>query len=335
MGLTLGLIGCGGISSAHIDAIGQLGGRATIALTVDPDAAAAERAAAKCDAVAFSDWSDAVAAIDAGQPSVDGLIVAAPPSVREPIVAAALERQIPLLLEKPLAHTCQAAERINTLSRSAPCTPIHVAYCHRFTPAMVEMRRMIEAGRIGQPLRFENVFASWHPKMERAWMSEPALSGGGVFIDTGSHSIDLFHFLLGPCRVSAAVLSRPWTGRGSATATVLVRGGDADAPIAGCIASSWREPERFTVDVVGSSARLRYDFAKPTSLQQWNIDGTHETIEVAGHERRFRDQMAAFLNAIEGADAGPLATLADGLAVAKVIADVEPSVDPAPARALA
>jgi len=198
---------------------------------------------------------------------------------------------------------------------------------------VVRMRQLIDEGRIGRPLRYENVFASWHPTMRRAWMSDPALSGGGVFIDTASHSVDLFHFLLGPCEVEAAVLDHPWPGRGPATATTLVRGGDADAPVAGWIASGWHEPERFTVDVAGSAGRLHYDFGQPTALTFQGIDGTHELLEVDHHDRRFRDQLAAFADALEGGDPGALADLDDGLAVARVIDSVERAATPSPVDA--
>jgi predicted dehydrogenase len=245
-------------------------------------------------------------------------VLCTPPSVREDVVAAALENGIAVLVEKPLAESEAHARRMMELAAAFPDVVTASAYCHRFTPAVREMMRRAESGDIGRVVRWENVFACSIPDMGDRWMSDPAVSGGGSLIDTGCHSLDLFQYMQGGLEPVAAVFDRNWAGRGESGATSLVR--SPATGVAGVIMNGWLEPARFLVTLVGEEGLLTYDYEKPTELFRTSVAGERSTIEVETHDVRFARQLEAFVDAVAGAARDEnLATFADGLAVAQAV----------------
>lgn len=318
----LAIVGGGGISRAHVHAAKASNGALVISAVVDPAETARKAVADATGARPFPNIEDLLAA-EGDKRTLDGVVVCTPPSVRQPIVQAALENGISVLAEKPIAHTLASARQLTDLAARYPKTTAVVGYCHRFVPAVQEMKRRIENGSLGQLLRFENTFACSIPGMKDRWMSDPAISGGGSFIDTGCHSLDLYYYLFGEAKVVGATLHREWKGRGESNATVLLRGTGDFAGVAGVIQSGWLEPARFTVTVVGTKGLLAYDYDKPTTLLHVPSDGAAETIPVESHEIRFDRQLAAFADRASGGALGTqMADFAQGAKVAEMVDSV-------------
>lgn len=324
------LIGSGIISGAHASGAAE-SPYLRVTAVADPDLARAQALASQTGAEAFDSFASVLSS--PLREDLDGVVVCTPPSVRLELVEQALTAGLPVLIEKPLAHTIDDAECLVELGRAHPDIPARVAYCHRFTPATVRMKRMAEAGEIGALVRFENVFACWHPAMKDKWMSDPAVSGGGSLIDTGSHGLDLFHYLVGPSERQTVVERFGWDDRGESNATLLVRS-DPDSvtdpnrrSVAGVLMCGWTEPERFTVTLVGTAGLLHYDFADPTTLRYQPSQGNPERIEVESHDVRFRRQLEAFARVARHPDQpSELATLRQGLAVTRGI-QPDPTAD--------
>ncbi len=316
----LGLIGAGGIARAHVTAARESRDVVCFAAVADPNPQARAAVADAAGAKAYSDIDELLADSKVAG-SLSGLVVATMPSVRQHIVARAISSGLHVMVEKPLAHTLADARELAAMAQAAPDRVAAVAYCHRFTPGLVEMRRLARAGDIGRVIRFENTFACWHPTLRDKWMSDPAVSGGGSFFDTGCHSIDLYHHLCGRGSVAGAALAHEWPGRGDTNATVLLRPRSDDGA-AGVIMSGWQEPARFTVTLVGTTGLLAYDFDKPTELLRIDsLGAAPRTITVETHEVRFERQLQAFAAAIggDGEARQRLASFADGMSVNEVI----------------
>jgi predicted dehydrogenase len=311
----IALIGGGGISRAHIAAAKASDGRIGVAAVVDPSESARKGVADVTGAAAFESVGQLLSSDVAKR--LNGLVVCTPPSARIPIVKAALERGVPVLVEKPLAHRLSDAKQLAELAAKHRNVVTAVGYCHRFTPAIVEMKKRIDAGSIGAISRFENTFAAPNPKMAQHWMSDPAISGGGSFIDTGCHSLDLFLFLIGGGTVAAAEFVHAWPGRGESSATVMVR---SDARrVAGVIQSGWLEPARFVVTVVGTEGTLQYDYEKPTELLHRPNVGDPRKIAVETHDLRFQRQLEAFADAARAGVNRVLATFQEGVKTAELV----------------
>jgi predicted dehydrogenase len=315
--VSVAIVGAGGIAAAHISAARSLGEHVSIGAVIDPHEEAARRTATETGATPFSSCGELWRAIERGL-TVDALIVCTPPSARVDIVRSALDRGIAVLAEKPLAHTIDDAVKLADLARAHPEVASGVGYCHRFTPAILEMRRRLEAGQIGRLTRFENVFATYFPALAERWMSDPDVSGGGSFLDTGSHAVDLYNFLVGPGELVGIVVDHEWANRGESSATALLR--SRDRGVAGVIMTGWLEPDRFTVRLIGTNGSMSYDYLEPTELRITDSQGRTEAVDIESHEVRFARQLEAFIALASGGARRGLATFADGLAAADIAA---------------
>ena len=321
----IALVGAGGISGAHIGACRASEGRVTVAAVADPNVEAGAKVAGQTGAIAFESDGAMFEAIKAGNVQVDGVVVCTPPNARISIVERAMSLGLGILVEKPLAHKLLDAQKLAKLAEGYRSVAA-VGYCHRFTPAIAAMKRIMLSGQIGRPTRFENTFATYFPAQKDRWMSDVSISGGGSFMDTGCHSIDLFHFLIGEPRLSGMVKDFAWPGRGESGATALVDWRDPSNPnstsVAGVIVSGWLEPDRFTVRLIGTEGSLIYDYLKPKDLIYIGTDGKVESLTVETHELRFLRQLLAFAAATRGDTETLLATFSDGLIASRLIDSV-------------
>nr|KEP22900.1 oxidoreductase [Georgenia sp. SUBG003] len=133
-------------------------------------------------------------------PDVDAVYVATPPgSHREHVLRAAAAGK-PVYVEKPMARTAEECqEMIDACARAG--VPLFVAYYRRAMPRFVRVKDLLDGGAVGEvravAVRLESPAGMWEPD-HLPWRVLPEISGGGLFVDLGSHTLDLLDHLLGP-----------------------------------------------------------------------------------------------------------------------------------------
>jgi predicted dehydrogenase len=193
------LVGAGGIAVAYLQALLRTPALRLRAI-VDPSPTARERhrelvpVFADLEAV----WAAAVPA--------QAALVLAPPAHHEALTCALLQRGLHVLCEKPLAPSPAAAARMLACA-AANRRRLMMGSKFRYTEDVARARQLLDERRCGDVVMYENVFCS-HVDMTARWNSDPAISGGGVLIDNGCHSVDLARFLLGPIARVQAMFGR-------------------------------------------------------------------------------------------------------------------------------
>lgn len=142
-------------------------------------------------------YDDADALIN--DPDVDAVYIATPPHMHAPYTVRAAAAGKPVYVEKPMART--AAEcRVMLDACAAADVPLFVAYYRRAMPRFETVARLLAEGAIGEPCAVRVTLLQPPPPARGPlpWRLDPEISGGGLFVDLGSHTLDLLDHLLGP-----------------------------------------------------------------------------------------------------------------------------------------
>jgi predicted dehydrogenase len=266
--INIGIIGVGFARRVQIPGFQACKGARVIAI--------ASRTRANADAVAkqfniphvANNWREIVS-----HPEVDLISIVTPPATHAEMTLGALRAGKAVLCEKPMAMNADEANVMRSLARE---TKLFAYLDHelRFLPSRQRMRRMIEAGEIGEVRHVRYLF-KYDAGEARTWdwWSERE-QGGGVLGAIGSHAIDAIHWMLNTqtsevfCALNTHVTERrdEQTGEMRAVTTddeanlVLRLDGGSVAPtataaIALSVVESGSEEHRF--EIFGSRGALK------------------------------------------------------------------------------
>jgi predicted dehydrogenase len=187
---SLVIVGHGAVARDWLDAIAELPELALRA-GVDPDAG--RRAALEARGVrAFADVGAYLGAV--GAPDV--AILCTPPALRLETAEPLLRAGVDLLIEPPLATVPDDADRIAELAERTDRVALTISR-FRADAALEIARRRIAAGEIGRLCAVEVSLA--HKRDARTdWRADPALSGGGVWLELGGDALEIAERIAGP-----------------------------------------------------------------------------------------------------------------------------------------
>lgn len=108
------------------------------------------------------------------------------------------------LLEKPIATTVADAERICAAEKQSGKHAL-VGMTHRFYPEILEAKRIVEDGGIGEILMARDCILEHFGFVNSPrWYLQPELAGGGTVLSSGVHLVDRVLWFLGEMPVSVS-----------------------------------------------------------------------------------------------------------------------------------
>jgi predicted dehydrogenase len=291
----VGIIGCGGIAKSH--AAGYAGNGLTVCALTDVNAEAMDKLAENIENE-VTKYDDYKALIDSG--TVDLVSICTPPLFHEEAAVYALQKGVHVLCEKPLASTLESAYSIKRVA--AECSAVFMAaFRHRFLPAIQTMKQMIDDGAIDEPVLFQNVFCGPNFAMKDRWFCNKKIAGGGCMLDTSSHSVDLFRYLIGEVAEQKAVTHQHFENTDVEDVAILTL--KAENGALATMGSGFAVGAGMAfIDITGKGGRLVYDYLKPNEIRYTKLGEAEEQIIETRASAGFEEQIAHFVSVINNED---------------------------------
>lgn len=175
------VVGVGNMGYNHARTYFHLDNAELVAVC-DIDKKRVEEIAKEYNTKAFFDYKKMLDSL----PKIDLVSIVVPTKFHQEIACFFLERNIHVLLEKPIANTLESAEKIiNTAKKSKAM--FTVGHVERFNPAVVKLKKIIEKNQLGNIL---SIIA------RRVGVFPPNIKDANVFLDLAVHDVDIINFLL-------------------------------------------------------------------------------------------------------------------------------------------
>ena len=190
---TAAIIGCGDVSAVHLDAVEAVDGAELVGVC-DTDPAVLASAVERCGVAGFTDHR---ALLARSRPDV--VHICTPHHQHVPVALDCLDAGVHVLLEKPVAHRLDEAERlVEAAERSG--SRVGVCFQNRYNRTAQVAREVIKSGDLGAVLgATASVLWTRAPDYYRAkpWRGRWETAGGGLLINQAIHTLDLVQWLVG------------------------------------------------------------------------------------------------------------------------------------------
>jgi predicted dehydrogenase len=307
--LRFALVGAGAISQSYASAFEACEAAQLVAVAdTRPDAA-------KALAQKFGCPSYESHQAMAGAEKFDAVVLCTPPVTHPEISTYFLARQTHVLCEKPLAIDAAGAQQMLEAARKSGAR-LTMGSKFRYVEDVIRAKSIVGSGILGEIVLFENAFTA-RVDMSARWNSNPKVSGGGVLIDNGAHSVDIMRYFLGPIADVQAVEGKRVQGLAvEDTVRVFIR---STAGVMGNVDLSWsinKELDSY-INIYGSNGTISVGWKeskyRQSTSKDWVVFGK-------GYNKvqAFRSQIENFARAIRGEEK-LLITAEDALASVEVI----------------
>lgn len=195
----VGIIGCGGISSVHLNCLCRMENVEVVAVCdIKPERA--EKARKYCadtrgwNPDVYTDYMDLI-----NRGDIQSVHVLTPHYLHAPMAIAALKSGKYALTEKPLAFTVEQAHEL----MAAADGRLGVIFQNRYNGSVQKLRQVLASGELGA-LKSVRANVLWHREApyytESGWRGTFASEGGGTLINQSIHTLDLMLYTVGPAR---------------------------------------------------------------------------------------------------------------------------------------
>jgi predicted dehydrogenase len=177
--------------------------------------------------------------------SVEAVAIATPPATHAELALCCLDAGRHVLVEKPLADSYEAGERIVRAAEQYDLV-LHCDHTYCYTPAVQKIHDLVAAGELGTPLYYDSVRVNLGLVQQEV----------DVFWDLAPHDISILDFVLGSGREVVAVSAEGADplGLGHACVGYLTIRFD-DGLLAHCHVN-WLSPTKIRTTIVGGSHKM-------------------------------------------------------------------------------
>jgi len=244
------IIGCGKVGDIHAKALSTLPESEFVA-ACDAQLSRAQEFAERYGAQGFDSVAEMLS-----RANVEAVTICTPHPLHEEPCLQAARAGVHVLIEKPMASTPEACDRILEAAAKHGVTLGIVSQRRLFEPVQ-RMKAAIDAGKIGAPILATFCMFSWRDQAyyeSDPWRGKWATEGGGVLINQSPHMLDMLQWFMGEIEeVSGywANLSHPYIEvEDTALAMIRFKSGG----LANIVASLCQKPGIYTkVHVHGSN----------------------------------------------------------------------------------
>jgi predicted dehydrogenase len=129
---------------------------------------------------------------------IDIIFVATPNSYAPDLCIQSLNAGKHVFCEKPPGKSLEDIESIIEAENANPSVKLMFGFNHRFHPAVMKARAVIDSGRMGNVLGIRGLYGkSGGLNYRNSWRNNKEVSGGGILLDQGIHMLDLFRYFCG------------------------------------------------------------------------------------------------------------------------------------------
>ncbi len=336
--LKIAVAGAGVIGRAHIALISQ-NARCQLCAVADPSQGA--QVLAQEHGVAwFATLDELIASVQ-----VDGVVLATPNALHVPQALQCIAADVPVLVEKPIAHTVDDAQ-VLVQATQAHQAKVLIGHHRAHSPIMREAKSVVDSGRLGQLVSIMGSAMFYKPDSyfsEAPWRSE--VGGGPVLINL-IHEIHNLRMLCGEIAEVQAMTSNATRGfavEDTASITFRFVSGVLASFMLSDTAASARSWEQTTQEnkayasygdedcyviagTMGSLAvpTMRLKTYARDDDRSWFKPFVCSAVELQ-REDPLKLQMDHFLDVVQG-DAAPLVSAQDGLQNLRVVEAIAQAV---------
>ena len=243
-----GILGTGGIAHSFATALMDTPGAKLAAVGSRSVASAGKFGSEFGNPVAYGSYQELCDA-----PDVDIIYIGTPHPMHVENATMALNGGKAVLCEKPFAMNLREAQQVVALAREKKLFLMEAMWT-RYMPALVELKRIVGAGSIGQPRQLHADFGFLAPTDPAHRVNNREL-GGGALLDLGIYPLSIACAIMGPVKSVQAQAEMSATGVDAQTGfTLLHEGGGLSVCSCSLLAKT---PDELTVS--GALGRVRMD----------------------------------------------------------------------------
>ncbi|MBC7260968.1 MAG: Gfo/Idh/MocA family oxidoreductase, partial [Chloroflexi bacterium] len=181
MVLRAAVIGVGMMGRNHARVYAQME-HANLVAAADPDTATLEPIARTYKVNVYTDY---IEMLEAEKP--DLVSIAVPTRLHREVAITVMRRGIHVFLEKPISANVEEGQEIVDCAKREG-VKLAVGHIERFNPAIIELKRLLDAGQLGRIFQIH---------ARRVGPFPPRVEDVGVVIDLATHELNLLEYLTG------------------------------------------------------------------------------------------------------------------------------------------